>query len=72
MLSLILDYIETHSEGHIFDEVAVFAYFLELSLSHRWLDRSAEEGRERLKEIVRKVLSNSVLPEQVSAEELAL
>lgn len=70
--SLILDYIETHSEGHIFDEVAVFAYFLELSLSHRWLDRSAEEGRERLKEIVRKVLSNSVLPEQVSAEELAL
>ncbi|MCB1138147.1 MAG: DUF2764 family protein [Leptospiraceae bacterium] len=69
---LILDYIHENSEGHIFDEVAVFAYFLELSLAQRWLDRSADEGRDRLRDIVKKVLSNSALPEQVSAEELAL
>lgn len=70
--SLILDFLEERSEGHIFDEVAVFSYFLELSLAARWLDRSKEEGRDRLRDIVRKVLSNSALPEQVRADELAL
>lgn len=70
--SLILDYLEQESSGHEFDEIAVFAYFLELSLAHRWLDRTKEAGRERLREIVKKVLSNSILPEQVRADELAL
>ncbi|HBS05544.1 MAG TPA: hypothetical protein DEA96_11295 [Leptospiraceae bacterium] len=70
--SLILDYIQENSMGHEFDEVAVFAYFLELSLASRWLDRSVDLGRDRLREIVKKVLSNSALPEQVRADELAL
>ncbi len=70
--ALILDYVAENSIGHEFDGVGVFAYFLELSLASRWVDRSVDLGRERLREIVKKVLSNSVLPEQVRADELAL
>ncbi|MCB1165010.1 MAG: DUF2764 family protein, partial [Leptospiraceae bacterium] len=69
---LLLDHIAETSEGHIFDEITVFAYFIELSLAARWLHRSASEGREKLRDILRKVLSNSALPQQVRADELAL
>ena len=59
-----LEYVDELTAFDHFGPARVFAYFVKLSLSHRWLDLKRDAGLQELNVIIEKVLRTASLPEE--------
>ncbi len=59
-----LEYLDELTAFDYFGAAQVFAYFIKLSLSHRWLDLKRDAGLQELNVIIENVLRTASLPEE--------